>query len=302
MSNILITGGTGLIGRYLTTYLQLRGHEVAILSRKPGNKIKTFVWDVHNKQIDKEAVMWPDVIVHLAGSGIADRRWSAQIKKEIIDSRVDSAKLLFDAVMEHNPDLKAFVSSSAIGYYGMVTTDHIFTEKDPPSNDFLGEVCHKWEVAADRFVEAGIRTVKVRTGVVLTPEDGPLKKMAMPARFGLAAGLGTGKQYMPWIHIDDLCGMYLKAIEDETMDGPYNAITADYKTSTEFNRSIAKALNKPFWSPNVPSFVLKLMFGEMAQVFLTGSRISPEKMVKSGFQFQYPELEVALQDLLTSKP
>lgn len=302
MSNILITGGTGLIGRYLVPFLQARGHSVAIVSRSASsdNGVKTFVWDVHNKQIDKEAITWPDVIVHLAGAGIADRPWTTKIKREIIDSRVKSANLLFEQVMAHNPGLKAFVSSSAIGYYGMVTTDHIFTEEDAPSNDFLGEVCHKWEVVADQFASAGIRTVKVRTGVVLTPEDGPLKKMAMPAKTGFAAGLGSGKQYMPWIHIDDLCAMYAKAIEDESMQGSFNAVTADYQTSKEFNRTLARVLNKPFWLPNVPSFLLTMMFGQMAQAFLKGSRISPEKIMKAGFEFEYPTLEPALRNLLTS--
>jgi uncharacterized protein (TIGR01777 family) len=182
----------------------------------------------------------------------------------------------------------------------MVTTDHIFTEEDAPSNDFLGEVCHKWEVVADQFASAGIRTVKVRTGVVLTPEDGPLKKMAMPAKTGFAAGLGSGKQYMPWIHIDDLCAMYAKAIEDESMQGSFNAVTADYQTSKEFNRTLARVLNKPFWLPNVPSFLLTMMFGQMAQAFLKGSRIRPEKIMKAGFEFEYPTLEPALRNLLTS--
>lgn len=302
MTRVLITGGTGLIGKHLTHKLIERGYEVSVLSRSKRaiKNVKVFEWDIHRQYLEPEALDGVDFIIHLSGENIGDKRWIESRKKEIIDSRVMSGELLLREVGASGTLLQGFISSSAIGYYGAITTETIFEEDASPADDFLGEVCSKWEAAADGFQTVDVRTVKVRTGVVLTPTHGPLAKMVQPAKLGFASGLGSGKQYLPWIHIDDLCNIYIKAIEDERMNGPYNAVAPNHTNNTNFNRTLAKALNRPFWMPNVPSFILRMMFGEMADIFLNGSRISAEKIQKMGFHFEHPELEPALHNLLSS--
>ncbi len=304
MKNVLITGGTGLIGQHLTKSLIHNGYEVSILSRtrRISNEVTSYTWDIDKGEIDVDAIKSADYIVHLSGESIGDNRWTEKRKASILSSRIKSANLLFHYVKMYNPNLTAFISSSAIGYYGAVTTDKIFKEDDAPASDFLGRICSQWEQVADQFSKAGIRTVKVRSAVVLTPQNGPLSKMVTPTKMGIGSGLGNGKQYLPWVHIDDLCGVFIKSIEDQKMEGAYNAVSPHHVTNTDFNRTLAQVLDKPFWMPNVPTVVLKLMFGQMSQIFLNGSRISADKIQKAGFQFTYPNLEPALKNLLLNKP
>ncbi|MBZ4675230.1 MAG: hypothetical protein JG772_919, partial [Dysgonamonadaceae bacterium] len=219
MQTILITGGTGVIGRELSAKLRNKGYRVAILSRttKKNADIPHYYWDIPQKMIEKEAIETADYIIHLAGANIGDKRWSKQRRKLIIDSRVESANLLFDKISEARKKPKAFISASAIGYYGTTTSDKIFCETDSPANDFPGETCRLWEQAADNFEKMGIRTVKIRTGIVLSKQGGVLTKMLTPTKFGIGSAIGSGRQYMPWIHIDDLCRIYVKAIEDTQM-------------------------------------------------------------------------------------
>ncbi|MBO6515301.1 MAG: TIGR01777 family oxidoreductase [Bacteroidia bacterium] len=299
-ANVLITGGSGLIGRSIGQLLVNRGYSVSILSRtkREHGKFRFYQWNLGDAFIEPEAIQNANYIVHLAGENIGEKRWTHERKKQIIESRTESARLLHRYVAQYNPNLKAFITSSAIGYYGAITTDTIFKETDKAGTDFLGEICSKWEAAADAFQTDGIRTVKIRTGVVLTPQGGPLAKMVLPAKLGFGSGLGSGKQYLPWIHIHDLCQIFLKAIEDDQLKGIYNGVAPEHVTNNEFNRVLAKALKKPFWAPNVPTFVLKLIFGEMATIFLNGSRISSDKIRETGVEFQYPELSEALQNLL----
>lgn len=301
METILITGGTGLIGRHLGKKLKEKGYTVGFLSREslPDNDIPTYAWDVGNNKIEKGAIETADYIIHLAGANIGSGRWTNKRRQTIIDSRVKTAQFIFDAIKENRNTLKAFISASAIGYYGAITTNKIFTETDPPSNDFLGEVCRQWEQAADNFEELGIRTVKIRTGVVLTKQGGALAKMITPVKFGMGSALGNGKQCMPWIHIDDLCGIYIKAMEDKQMSGAYNAVSPDHKTNRDFTKTLARMLHKHFWFPNVPALLLKLVFGKMSEMLLQGSRVSSEKIRKAGYSFAFTDLESALADLLT---
>ncbi len=299
MTTVLISGGSGLIGRHLSLKLIEKGYHVAILSRtgKQHSKNPTYAWDPTKGEIDKAALSNAAYIIHLAGVNIGEKRWTPARKKLIIDSRVQSAQLIFKNLPENNPQLKAFITASAIGYYGSITTDKIFDESENAADDFLGETCRKWENAADQFEKSGIRTVKIRTGLVLTDKGGALEKMALPVKLGIGSALGNGKQYMPWIHINDLCNIYIKAIEDDKMKGAYNAVAPDYKTNSEFTAILAKVLNKPMWFPNVPSFLLKIIFGKMSEIFLKGSRVSSEKIINSGFHFRFPELEKALKYL-----
>lgn len=299
MATILITGGTGLIGRHLSRKLMGKGYKINVLSRR-GNReseIPAYYWNWEKGEIEKEALETADYIIHLAGANIGDKRWTKNRKQLIINSRARTAEFIYEKLKESNHKPKAFISASAIGYYGTSEEDKIFTENDPPGNDFLGITCSKWEKAVDRFNELGIRTVKLRAGVVFTKYGGVLARMTMPVKLGIGSALGTGKQYFSWIHIEDLCGIYIKAIEDIQMTGAYNAVAPDQKTNSEFMRFLAGVLNQPFWFPNVSSKIIRLIFGEMSVTVLNGSRISADKIIDSGYNFRFPELKDALEDL-----
>lgn len=299
MTKVLITGGTGLVGQHLSKMLLSKGYEVSILSRTKSidSKISVFYWDINKNTIDKEAINSVDYIIHLAGVNIAGKRWTKSRKQEIIDSRVKSTELLFYNI-DPNHNLNAFISASAIGYYGAITSNHIFTETDSPANDFLGETCRLWEDSANKFQNHGIRTVKIRTGIVLSKQGGALSKMIKPFKLGFGSALGSGKQFMPWIHIDDLCEIYIKAIEDSEMNGAYNAVAPEHINNTAFSRKIAKQLKKPFWALKIPAFLFKILFGEMADILLKGSRVSSDKIIASGYDFKYPTLKSALKNLM----
>jgi len=303
MSTILITGGTGVIGKYLSEKLKEKGYNVSILSRTSSNEtdIRSYAWKIDKNEIEHQALETADYIIHLAGTSIGDKRWSTKRKQQIIDSRVKSAELIFEKLKENKSKPKAFISASAIGFYGTITSDKILTETDPPANDFLGNTCRQWEQSADRFEELGIRTVKIRTGLVLTKQGGVLAKLLLPIRFGIGSAIGNGQQYMPWIHIDDLCGIYIKAIEDAQMNGAYNAVAPKHVANKEFTKTLACVLNKPYWFLNIPSILLKMIFGEMSEILLKGSRVSSEKISSAGYSFKFTHLESALSDILTKK-
>lgn len=292
MSKILITGGTGLVGSKLSKTLIDNNHEVVILSRNP-KKDNEFKWDVPTNYIDEKVFENLDYIIHLAGAGIADKKWTAKRKKIIIDSRVETTNLLFKKVNKLNIKLKGFISASGIGYYGAVTSSIIFTEKDDAGQDFLGEVCVKWENAAHQFKELEIPVTILRTGIVLSKKGGALEKMRTP----IISPLGSGKQYLPWIHIDDLCQMYVDAIEKDNFSGIYNAVAPEHHTSTSFSKVLAKSIGRPYVGLNVPSFALKLLFGDLAVILLEGSRVSAKKIEKSGYSFRFETLDKALHNL-----
>ena len=295
MEKVLITGGSGLIGRRLSFLLKSRGYEVRILSRSnnPKNNYKTFVWNVSEQYINDSAFEGLNHIIHLAGAGIADKRWSEKRKKEIIASRVASTNLLYNSVKRLKTPLNSFISASATGYYGAVTSETIFEEKDKPAKDFLGKVCSLWEDSIFQFNEIKIRTVALRTGIVLSKDGGALKKMKTP----IITSLGNGKQYMPWIHIDDLCELYIKAIEDEEFKGAFNAVSSEHISNLSFSKKISKIFNYPFLAIGAPSFILQIVFGEMSTIILNGSRISANKIKQAGFKFKFENLEKALKNL-----
>ncbi len=301
MKRVLISGGNGLIGQELCKRLQQKGYEVAILSRssKPETNIQSYYWDINRNEIDREAINNCDFIIHLAGANIGEKRWTTKRKQAIISSRIKSAELIFNNIDRQNNKLKAFITASAVGYYGALTTEKIFRETDSAANDFLGETCSLWEKAADQFTELGMRTVKIRTGVVLSKEGGALTKLLLPAKLGLASAIGTGKQYMPWIHIDDLCAIYIQAVENEELKGAFNAVAPEHITNKALSWKIARTLHKPFRVPNIPAIIMKLFFGEMSVMLLSGSRISSDKIQAAGYQFGFPKLDVALSSLFT---
>lgn len=300
MATVLITGGSGLVGEALTKSLQERGFEVATLSRARNAKqqLATYSWDIRKSEIDKEAIAVADYIVHLSGANIGAKRWTKKRKQQIIESRTKSGELIFNEVRRQNKNLMAFISASAVGYYGAITSGKLFCETDPSGGDFLGETCEEWERTADRFNESGIRTVKIRTGVVLTKQGGALSKMLAPIKAGFGSAIGSGKQYMPWIHMEDLCGIYIKAIEETEMVGAYNAVAPEHITNREFTQKAAEILKRPLWMPNVPAFVLKLMFGKMSEILLKGSRVSSQKIQTAGYRFLFPGIDSALKQLL----
>lgn len=291
MSKVLITGGTGLVGKRLSELLLNKNHEVVILSRNP-KKENEFKWDISKGYIDEDAFKNVDFIIHLAGAGIADKRWTEERKKVIIDSRVESTKLLLSKVKEFNIPLKKFISTSATGFYGAITTDKIFIEEDIASRDFLGSVCEKWENAALQFKKEKIPVTIFRTGIVLSKTGGALEKMKTP----IVSPLGSGKQYIPWIHIDDLCNMYINAVET-SLEGIYNAVSSEHHTSKSFSKILSKNIRRPFLPIGVPSFLLKLFFGEMAIILIEGSRVSSDKIKKTEFKIQFSSLQKALSSL-----
>lgn len=296
---VLITGASGLIGNRLTRLLLENQYEVVHLSRKANEgHPKSYAWDVETGTLDKNAFDGVEAVIHLAGAGVADRRWTVKRKKEILDSRVQSTQLLAEFLKAHNPVVRSFISASAIGYYGFGLTNEVFTEESKPGSDFLAEVVKAWEHEADKIQELGIRTVKLRIGIVLSKEGGALKQIAKPIRWGVGAPLGTGRQYMSWIHIDDLCRMFLFAVENDNLVGTFNAAGVQPVTNKEFTRAVAVVLNKPLLLPPVPDFLLKLLLGEMADLILQGSVVSSAKIQKAGFVFHYPYLAPALTDLL----
>ncbi|MFV8374087.1 TIGR01777 family oxidoreductase [Flavobacterium sp. LB1P71] len=300
--NILISGGSGFIGRHLTDLLIEKGFSVSILSRsdkKNTTDISYFKWDVSNQTIDEAAVLNADYIIHLAGENIAEKRWTAKRKLAIIESREKSTQLIYSVLKKNNKKLDAFVSASAVGIYGAVNGEEICTEETPLAHDFLGVTCQKWENAIDFIENLHIRTVKIRTGLVLGKNDGFLKKLVPIFKYRLGSVLGSGKQYMPWIHVDDLCNVYLEAVVNEEMNGPYNAAINDNTNNAIFSKTLARVLGYAIWLPNVPEFVLKLALGEMSKIVLYGRRVSSEKLEKLGFQFKYKNLEEALRNCLT---
>lgn len=302
MKTILITGGSGLVGRKLSRLLIEKGYKVIWLSRERYIKaeIPRYRWDYQRNEIDKEAVEQADIIIHLAGSNIGEDSWTRLKKQIIVESRVQTAQLLLNTVKSMDKKLDAFISASAIGYYGAKTTDKIFTEEDiSTESDFLSRTCRKWEDAAFSFQkELGVRTVALRTAFVISKNSDAFKKMVIPTRFGLGAPIGSGRQYITWIHIEDLCHLYLKAVEDTNMQGVYNAVAPEFINNADFMCKLAKVMRRPFFMPHVPSFFMRLLMGEAANMILGGSRILAQKIEDAGYEFQYDTSEKAFKAAL----
>jgi uncharacterized protein len=298
MSIVLITGGSGLIGRKLTQALLTQGHEVRWLSRSAGTRggVCAFAWDVKQGRIDPEALRGVGRIVHLAGAGIADKRWTKARIAELIASRADSARLLLRTAREHGCAPECIVSASGSGYYGAVTRDEPFTESDAPGADTIAHITVEWERAVDEW-STFCRVVKLRTPVVLAGEGGALPKLALPARWGLAAPMGSGRQWMPWIHIDDLVRAYLHALDEKHMHGAYNVLGGN-ATNADFMRSVARAVGKPLWLPPVPGFLLKAALGEMAGLLLEGSPMNAAHAREVGMASRFLVLDEALRELV----
>lgn len=297
---VLITGGSGLIAGHLSKKLKNNNYEVVFLSRKElrDKTFKTYTWNPENQIFDRSVLSSVDYIIHLTGANIGEKRWTKKRKREIVDSRINTGNLLFHAIKENNHPLKAFISASAVGYYGSVTNQTVYNEEDPPSNDFLALTCKRWEEMANKFADLKIRTVKIRTGIVLSKNGGIVKRIITVLKFRIAPVMGKGNQYMPWIHIDDLCNIYLKAIEDTNMLGSYNAVAPDFKTNIDFVKSFSLVFGKSCLLIHIPAVIFKLFFGEMSIILLKGSRVSPDKIINCGYNFIFPGLANALGNLI----
>lgn len=292
VKTILIAGGTGLIGKPLVEKLKERGHTVRVLTRSPQSDIE-YKWSLVNKSIDKEALVGVDTIINLAGAGIADKRWTEKRKKEIIESRVKTSSFLYD-LGKNMPELRHYISASGINCYGYDQPDRKHPETDDFGTDFLSIVVKRWEEAADLF-SAEYKVAKIRTGVVLAEDGGALEKIAKTIKSYTGAPLGSGKQWMPWITMEDMVNVYVHTVENE-LEGAYNAV-ANAHTNKELTKTLARQLKKPLWLPNVPSFVLKIMLGEMSSVVLEGLQADNTKIKDTGFKFEHIELDKALSSI-----
>lgn len=299
MSILLITGGSGLIGTALTKALLAQGHTVRHLgrSKRSTGAVQTHVWDIHAGTIDHSALEGVDHIIHLAGAGIADKRWTEARVKELIASRAASAELLLKAARSTGNLPRSFISAAGINYYGAVTSAQVFTELDPPGTDTIARISVDWERAVDAWSAHG-RVVKLRTPVVLSATGGALAKLALPVRFGLGSPLGKGTQWMPWVHIDDLVRIYQHAITNEAMRDAYNVCAADQVTNALFMRTLSEVMHRPYFLPAVPEFALRLALGELSRILLEGSRTSDLRLRNTGFTYTHDTLRGALEDLL----
>lgn len=283
----------------LCKFLKERGYEVSVLSRRrtENEKFKTYLWNYKENFIEKEALASCDYIIHLAGAGIADKRWSNQRKKEIIESRTATSKLLYDTLKHEKNQVKAVISASGAGYYGQITTDKIFSESDSVGSDFIGQICKEWEETVNKIQTLGIRTVNLRIGLVLMKNAGALEKMTPAFRLGLGSVLGSGRQFMPWIHINDLLSVFYMALSNKAFIGPYNCCSPETVSNMEFSKTLAKSIHKKIWLPNTPAWVLKIILGQRAVLLTEGSKLSAQKLLSSGFEFKYPHLEDALNHI-----
>lgn len=300
---VVITGGTGMVGKALTRALISKGYKVCILSRNKRPRQETdgvrFAhWDVSGKIIDPVPIRSADHIIHLAGAGVADRRWTKQYKGLILSSRVDGSRLLSDAINEHATNLKSLVCASATGWYGADKTGHIFTEEDPAANDFLGDVCRQWESAIE---VTSCPVSHLRTGIVLNNNGGAYPKLTTPVRYGIAPILGNGKQVVSWIHIDDLVRLYIAAMENN-WEGSFNAVSPTPVTNRFLITESAKQLKGKFFIRLfVPAFMLRLIAGESAEEVLKSCTVSCNKVKSAGFTFLYPTLHSCLPQLTKSE-
>ncbi|MEZ5015413.1 MAG: TIGR01777 family oxidoreductase [Flavipsychrobacter sp.] len=297
-----ITGGTGFVGQHLKTMLIKKGHEVVIFTRNPNKKtneqgVEYAYWNPSNEEIDIDILPKLNSVIHLAGAGVADKRWTNDRKKVIVSSRVDATNFLVKQLKQYAINCNSFIAASATGYYGPDRTDQPFKETDQYYNDFLGNTCYQWETAS-KTASDKFRTVIIRIGIVLGKEAGAFKEFEKPTKFGIVPILGSGKQIISWIHVQDLASLFTFAIETDNMSGIYNGVAPNPASNKELMKTIAQIKGGIKIPVPVPSFVLKLMLGEMSIEILKSCTASSEKIEQAGFQFQYPVLANAINDLL----
>lgn len=298
--NILIAGGTGLIGTELCKQLAAKGHSVSLLSRHPqkNGPFKQFSWDPKKGELDTDSLFETEAIINLAGAGVAEKRWTEAYKKEIMESRTLGAQLLLRYLATSKHHVRTYISASGISYYGIDTGDKLMNEESPKGDGFLAEVVLNWEKEALEAQKLGVRTVCLRTGVVLSKQGGALPKMALPVKLFVGSPFGSGHQYFSWIDLDDLVRLYIFVLENTEVEGIYNAVSPQPVTNKEFTQLLASQLNKPLWAPHVPSWALSLAVGEMSQTLLGGNKVASKKIEQAGFQFKAPTVEASLSKQL----
>lgn len=303
MNKVILTGATGLIGSNLIKDLLKSNYNVIAIVRDINkskdrfpSKVELIQWDFKSKNINLEILENSSSIIHLAGAGVFSKRWNESFKNEIYSSRVDSTKLLVEIISKLNQKPESFVVASGVGYYGN-RGNELLTEDSVAGNDFLAKVCVDWESAASKVNDLGIRWASIRTGIVLSKQDGALKKMLPPFKLFIGGPLGSGGQYFPWIHIKDIVGIYQFTIENSKCFGPLNAAAPQTITMKEFSKVLGKVLNRPSFFP-VPEFILKIVLGESASDIVSSQRISSEKIIQKGYSYKFPNLNDALYDLL----
>ncbi|NIA01676.1 MAG: TIGR01777 family protein [Bacteroidia bacterium] len=301
---VLIPGGSGLVGRALAKELSARGHSCVVLSRWPAavsdlpEGVQVSGWDGISAERLRPLLEGVDVVVHLAGENIGAGRWTAARKRAILESRTESSRAVAAAMVGVGNKKAVLIQASAVGFYGPRKGEEV-SETGSAGNDFLARVCRDWEAASESVVEAGLRRVVIRTGVVLSADGGALPKMVLPFRLFAGGPLGSGSQFVPWIHLDDEIAAIYALLEDPEARGPFNLVAPGAVTNRQLGREIGRVLGRPSLVPT-PAFALRVALGEMSTLLLDGQRVVPKRLLDSGFEFRFPELEPALRDLLGS--
>ena len=296
---ILITGSSGFVGSALVHYLTGEGHSVVRLVRRPVAGDDEVQWDPERGCLDPEALKGVEAVVHLAGESLAEGRWTAKKKARILDSRLHGTRLLSETIAGMSSPPNVLVSASAKDYYGD-RGEEVLPENSPAASDFLAEVIHQWETACGPAAEAGIRVVNMRSGLVLDRGGGALARMLLPFRLGLGGRLGNGRQYMPWVSLEDMVRVIAHCIETEAVEDPVNVAAPQAVTNAEFTRALGRAVSRPTLFP-IPAFVLRVLFGEVAYALLASTRLDPSKLMSTGFKFNHPTLDEALAAALRSR-
>ncbi|MCP9492987.1 MAG: TIGR01777 family oxidoreductase [Pyrinomonadaceae bacterium MAG19_C2-C3] len=300
---IIVTGSTGLIGSTLVPTLIAAGHTVTRFVRASSlteaDGTRAVVWNPRTNQIEKSEIETHDAVIHLAGESVAEGRWTEDKKRRILESRVESTRLLASAIAEATTRPRVYISASATGFYGNERADEVLTEQSAKGTDFLAHVVEQWEASAQPVIAACVRCVFLRFGIVLSEKGGALLKLLTPFKLGAGGKIGSGEQYMSWVAMDDAIAVIMRALEDESLSGAVNVVAPYPVTNAEFTETLARVLHRPAVF-TVPAFALRLAFGEMADAaLLKGQRVIPEKLETSGFKFKYPKLETALRSQIS---
>lgn len=306
MKKVLITGASGLVGTRLSALLLKKGYEVNTLGRKINrprsevrSQVNSYVWNLEKGEVDAKAFEGVSAVIHLAGAGVADKRWSEERKKEIVESRVQSAKLIFDFLKKNKHEVKTFISASAVGFYGDCG-DEVVAEEHKAGKGFLAEVCKQWEQSAKQFSKLEIREVRCRIGIVLAKDGGALPELTRTIPLGVASYFAKSKLYYPWVHLDDVCGIIIHALENEKVKGAYNTTAPQPWLMKDLMKQILVANKSKAVLLPAPSIAIKLAMGEMSEMLLSSQKCSAKKILETGYPFKFGEIEKALAEIYSS--